>query len=150
VQYVCSPYGPLPQVLCPTALGDPSTSRHDASQVDLSFLFKSDFKSLNLSHSFLLQSSQMGQAPVMPWGGSPAAWQPPTWPPQPPARFWPPRCLTFLVSGTSHLQVRVLALPPPPPMSWAPTPGGQAPPWGMPPWMAPQRPPSSLAMVRLS
>jgi hypothetical protein len=111
VQYVCSPYGSLPQVLCPTALGDPSTSRHDASQVDLSFLFKSDFKSLNLSHSFLLQSSQMGQAPVMPWGGSPAAWQPPTWPPQPPARFWPPRCLTFLVSGTSHLQVRVLALP---------------------------------------
>jgi hypothetical protein len=110
MQYVFSPYGPPPQVPCPTAPGDPSTPRHDASQVDLSLLFKSDFKFLNLSHSFLLLSSQTGQAPVMLWGGSPAAWQPPTWPPQPPAGFWPPRRLTFLVSGTSRLQVRVLAL----------------------------------------
>jgi hypothetical protein len=71
VHYVYSPYGLPPQVPCPIALGDPSTPRHDASYVDLSFLFKSDFKFLNLSHSFLLQGSQMGQAPVMPWGGSP-------------------------------------------------------------------------------
>jgi hypothetical protein len=81
MQYVYSPYGPLPQVPRLTAPSDPSTPRHNASQVDLSFLFKSDFKFLNLSHSFLLQDSQMGQAPVMLWGGSPAAWQPLTWPP---------------------------------------------------------------------
>jgi hypothetical protein len=112
VQYVCSPYGPPPQVPRPTAPGDPSTPRHDASQVDLSFLFKSDLKFLNLSHSFLLQGSQTGQAPVMTWGGSPAAWQPPTWPTQPPAGFWPTRRLTFLVSRTSRLQVRVLSLLP--------------------------------------
>jgi hypothetical protein len=90
MQYVCSPYGLPPQVPRPTAPGDPSTPCHDASQVDLSFLFKSDFKFLNLSHSFLLQSSQTGQAPVMLWGGSLAVWQPPTWPPQPPAEFWSP------------------------------------------------------------
>jgi hypothetical protein len=73
MQCVCSPYGLPTQVPRPTAPGDPSTPCHDASQVDLFFLFKSDFKFLNLSHYFLLQGSQIGQAPVMLWGGSPAA-----------------------------------------------------------------------------
>jgi hypothetical protein len=33
----------------------------------------------------------MGPTPVMPWGGSPIAVQPPTWlPPLPPSGYWPP------------------------------------------------------------
>jgi hypothetical protein len=149
MQYVGSPYGPPPVVPRPTAPGDPSTPRHDASQVDLSFLFKSDFKFLNLSHSFLLQGSQMGQAPVMPWGGSPAAWQPPTWPPQPPAGFCPPPPPHFPDFWHQPPPGQSSSTPPPP-KPWAPTFGGQALPWGMPSWMVPQRPPSSPATVRLS
>jgi hypothetical protein len=124
MRYVSSPYGPLPQVPHPTAPGDPSTPRHNASQVDLSFLFKSDFKFLNLSHSFMLQGSQIDQAPVMPSGGSPAAWQPPTWPPQPPTRFWPPTPPHFPSFWHQPLPGQSSSTPPPP-MQWAPTPGGK-------------------------
>jgi hypothetical protein len=112
VQYVCSPYGPPPQVPRPTAPGDPSTPCHDTSQVDLSFLFKSDFKFLNLSHSFLLQGSQTAKHPCCRGENL-----------QQPCSlrrgchslqldFGRPRRLTFLVSSTSRLQVRVLALLP--------------------------------------
>jgi hypothetical protein len=43
------------------------------------------------SQTFMLQGSHMGPPSVMPWGGSPAAGQPPTWPPAPPpGGYWPP------------------------------------------------------------
>jgi hypothetical protein len=53
-----------------------------------------------MSQTFMLHDSHMGPTPVMPWRGSPAAGQPPTWPalsppagywsPPPPTRYWPP------------------------------------------------------------
>jgi hypothetical protein len=44
-----------------------------------------------MSQTFMLQDSHMGPPPMMPWGGSPVAGQPPTWPPPPPpVRYWPP------------------------------------------------------------
>jgi hypothetical protein len=32
------------------------------------------------SQTFMVQGSHTGPPPVMPWGGSPTAWQPPMWP----------------------------------------------------------------------
>jgi hypothetical protein len=44
-----------------------------------------------MSQTFMLQGSHTGPTPVIPWGGSPAAGQSPTWPPPPPpAGYWPP------------------------------------------------------------
>jgi hypothetical protein len=103
----------------------------------------------------------MGPTPVISWRGSPAAEQPPTWlPPPPPAGYWPPP-----PSGgywpppppAGHSGQSSSTPPPPsgqrywPPPPWAPLAGGQAPPWGMPPWMIPtpqpQRPSSSPPIV---
>jgi hypothetical protein len=80
----------------------------------------------------------MGPTPVMPWEGPPAVGQPPTWPPPPPlARYWPPPPPTGHTGQSSSIP-----LPPSsqvywPSLLWAPPARGQAPLWGMPPWMTP-------------
>jgi hypothetical protein len=149
-----SPYDPPSQILRPTALDDPSTPRLDASQVNMYFLFNLEFKFLIMSQSFMLQGSRMDPRPMMPWGGSTIVGQPSPCLPPPPAGYWPPSPqgvgfwypppldqsfntpLTLLGQGYW-----------PSPMSWAPPPGGQAPPWGMPLWMTVQQPPLP-SMVR--
>jgi hypothetical protein len=109
-----------PPFPCPIATGDPLGPFPDCSQVNLSYLFKSKFKLLNMSQSFLLQGFLSSQAPIMSWGGSPAAEQPSMLLPPPPIGFWLPqgeassaRCLpvSFLVplhhsrvGVTSHCQ----------------------------------------------
>jgi hypothetical protein len=70
---VLSPYDSRPN-----APSDPSTPCFDGSQVQSSSFFNSKFKFL-----VMLQGSQMGPTPVMPWGGSPIAGQTLTWPPPP-------------------------------------------------------------------
>jgi hypothetical protein len=103
-----------------------------------------------VSQTFMLQGSHMGPTPVMPWGGSLAVRQPPTWPSSPSGRYWPPPPPVDH-SGQSS------STPPPPsgqgywPLPpWAPLARGQALPWGMPPWttlmLQPQWP-SSPPMV---
>jgi hypothetical protein len=42
------------------------------------------------SQTFMLQGSHTGPPPVMSWGGSPTAGQPPMWPSPPPGGYWPP------------------------------------------------------------
>jgi hypothetical protein len=101
------------------------------------------------SQTFILQGSHIGPPPVMPWGGSPVAEQPLTWPPPPPSGYRPPP-----PSGGYW--------PPPPPTghrghsssTHTPSSGYEywpPPPWGMPPWTTPtpqpQRPSSSPPMV---
>jgi hypothetical protein len=94
--------------LHPTAPGDPSTPRHDASWVNLSFLFNLEFKFLIMSQSFILQGSQMGQTPVFPWGGSPIGGHPSTWLPLHAAGSWspPPQGVGFLVPAASRPEFR--------------------------------------------
>jgi hypothetical protein len=48
-----SPYGTSPPFPCPTTLGDPMTSRANSSQVNLSFVFKSESRLLNKTQSLL-------------------------------------------------------------------------------------------------
>jgi hypothetical protein len=142
-----------------------SSSHHTGWSINLTpryftgkfaFLFKSEFKLLNMSQSFLLQDSHSSQASVMSWGGSPIAWQPSTWPSPPPSGFWSPQGASF--SRPPPLG-QTSSTPPPqpgqgywlPPMlkPWAPPLGGQAlTPFGMPPLMTPQWPPTSPATVR--
>jgi hypothetical protein len=91
-----------------------------------------------------------GPTPVMLWGGSAAAGQTLTWPPLPPAaRYWLPwppaghpdqsSSTPPSLSGQGYW-----------PLLWAHLAGGQAPPWGMPPWTTPmpQRPSSLASTVR--
>jgi hypothetical protein len=87
------------------------------------------------SQTFMLQGSRMDPTPVMPWGGSPAAGQPLTWPPQLlPVGYWPPLppggyWLPSLLAGHPG---QSSSTPPPSPgqgywsPSWAPPAGGQA------------------------
>jgi hypothetical protein len=86
------------------------------------------------SQTYMLQGSHMSPPPVMPWGGSPAAGQPPTWSsPVPPGGYWPPP------PPAGHLGQSSSTAPLPsgygywPPPSWAPLAGRHAPPWGMSP-----------------
>jgi hypothetical protein len=90
MQYGYSPYGMPSSFPHPTAPGDPSTLCTDSSQVNLSFVFKLEFKLLNITQSLLLQGSQSNHAPMMSWGGSPTASQPSTWSQLLVAGFWPP------------------------------------------------------------
>jgi hypothetical protein len=52
--------------LIPPHRGDPSTPRLDSSHVNLSFVFKLEFKLINMSQSFLFQGSQSSLTPMMP------------------------------------------------------------------------------------
>ena len=131
----------------PTNLGqtpaDSPTPRADTSQVNLSFLFKLEFKILTMRLSVLLQGSETGQAPVVPLGGPPGAGQPSTWPP--PATgpgFWPPMPWGPPPGGQGYMAPLPQGGPRywPSPMSWPTAPGGQVMPWGMPPWVTQQRP----------
>jgi hypothetical protein len=85
-----SSYGPPPQIPHPTVTGDPLTPRPDRSQVNLSFLFKSEFECLTMSQFVLLQGSQTSQRTMVLWGGSPRVGQPSTWSSPPLVGFWVP------------------------------------------------------------
>jgi hypothetical protein len=54
---------------------------------------------------FVLQASQSSQTPSMQWGGFPAFGAPLTWPPPPPAGFWPPSGQATSVRSYSRIQV---------------------------------------------
>jgi hypothetical protein len=107
----------------------------------------------------MLHGSHMGPPPVMPWGGSPIAEEPLTWPPPlggywtppPSSGYWPPLPPAGhpgQSSSTPHPLSGYGYWPLPP---WAPPNGGQVLSWGMPPWMTqtpqPQRHSSSPQTV---
>jgi hypothetical protein len=95
----------------------------------------------------MLYGSHMGPTPVIPWGGSPAAGQPPTWlPPLAPMGYWPPPPAAgcWLPPPPAGHSGQSSSTPPPPsgqgywpPPLWAPLARREAPLWGMPPWMTP-------------
>jgi hypothetical protein len=109
-------------------------------------IYNSNYYSL-MSQTFMLQGSHTGPPPMMSWGGSPADGEPLTWPPPPPpGGYWPPPllCGYCLPPPLVGYPGQSSSTPPPPssqgywpPPPWAPLAAGQAPLWGMPPWMTP-------------
>jgi hypothetical protein len=159
---LCSPWASPRTVHIPThpVIPQPHTLM-DHRYNSLPFLIQNSNSYSLMSQTFMFQGSHTGPTPVIPWGGCPAARQPQTWPPPlPTVGYWPPPPLGGYWPPpplAGHLLQSSSAPPPPfgqeycPPQPWAPPARGQAPPWGMPPWMTPmlqlQRPSSSPPTV---
>jgi hypothetical protein len=154
INVICAVRRPLPIQFasqCTPIIPQPHTLM-DHKYNSLSFSIKNSNSYSCMSQTFMLQGSHTGPTPVMPWGGSPAAGRPSTWlPPSPPAGYLPPPPPAGHPGHSSSTPPSPLGQgywPPP----WASPAGGQAPPWGMPPWITstpqPQRPSSSPLTVR--